>query len=256
MHNHDYRIVMSKAEVELRPIDHLSAQDGYDRWAAVYDDEENPLIALEEPQVRELLGDVRGLTILDLGCGTGRHTSWLAAAGADVTAVDFSNGMLARARAKPGASFVHFVVHDLHQPLPFPAESFDRIVCGLVLDHVIDLPGLLSEARRVLRPAGSAVFSVMHPAMMLKGVQARFVDPNTGLETRPASAPNQVSDYVMAATRAGFRFRHMSDHAADESLAQKCPRAEKYIGWPMLLVMRLVDANDSSREPLHVDNRL
>ena len=75
---------------------------GYDRWAAVYDHEANPLIGLEEPVVREALGDVRGLAALDLGCGTGRHALWLAAHGATVTAVDFSEGMLAAARRNLG----------------------------------------------------------------------------------------------------------------------------------------------------------
>ena len=49
----------------------LPTQAGYDRWAAIYDHDANPLQALEGPRVRELLGDVRGLTVLDLGCGTG-----------------------------------------------------------------------------------------------------------------------------------------------------------------------------------------
>lgn len=81
--------------------DSLSAvRGGYDRWANVYDHDANPLPALEEPIVRAVLGEVRGLSVLDLGCGTGRHSLWLTARGAAVTAVDFSAGMLAEARTK------------------------------------------------------------------------------------------------------------------------------------------------------------
>src|ERR1700730_12417485 len=99
---------------------------GYDQWAAIYDREGNPLPALEEPLVKELLGDVHGLEILDLGCGTGRHSIRMAAAGARITALDFSSRMLAQAREKAGESDVRFQLHDLSQPLPFPAENFDH----------------------------------------------------------------------------------------------------------------------------------
>src|SRR5262245_11398300 len=108
--------------------DTTNVQDGYDRWAAVYDHDGNPLVALEGPVVRAALGDVRGLAVLDLGCGTGRHALWLAAEGAAVTAVDFSEGMLAEARSKPGADAVRWLAHDLHQPLPFAGAEFDRVV--------------------------------------------------------------------------------------------------------------------------------
>src|SRR5690349_8145082 len=93
---------------------------GYDRWAAVYDRDANPLQALEEPVVQRLVGDPRGLAVLDLGCGTGRHALWLAAAGARVTAVDFSEGMLAEARAKTGAEQVRWLCHNVHTALPLP----------------------------------------------------------------------------------------------------------------------------------------
>src|SRR4051812_43585466 len=84
------------------PIDRVSTQEGYDRWSACYDEEDNALIALEEPLVARLFGPVSGLRILDLGCGTGRHSVALATAGAKVTALDFSKGMLARARTRSG----------------------------------------------------------------------------------------------------------------------------------------------------------
>lgn len=71
----------------------VPTQDGSDLWSAIYDAEDNPLIVLEEPQINRLLGDMRGLRIADLGCGTGRHTLTMARAGAQVMAVDFSMEM-------------------------------------------------------------------------------------------------------------------------------------------------------------------
>jgi 2-polyprenyl-3-methyl-5-hydroxy-6-metoxy-1,4-benzoquinol methylase len=81
-------------------IDLLSTRDGYDLWAAIYDEDGNPLIAIEEPWVDQLLGDVRGLSVADIGCGTGRHAIRLASAGVAVHALDFSTAMLERARTK------------------------------------------------------------------------------------------------------------------------------------------------------------
>ena len=213
---------------------------GYDEWAVIYDRDGNPLPALEEPLVEELLGNVHGLEILDLGCGTGRHSIRMAGAGARVTAVDFSPKMLAQAREKAGGSDVRFQVHDLSQPLPFPADHFDRVLCALVVDHIEKLERLFSEIHRVCRPDGNVIVSGMHPAMMLRGVQARFRLPETDREIRPASYPHEMSDYVMAAARAGFAFDHFSEHVVSENLAERLERARKYLGWPMLFLMRLL----------------
>jgi malonyl-CoA O-methyltransferase len=217
----------------------LPASEGYDLWSEVYDTDGNPLMLLEEPHVVRLLGDVRDLAVLDVACGTGRHTLRLAHAGADVIGIDFSEGMLAKARTKAGASGARFMHHDVAAPLPFAHERFDRVLCALALDHVADLHMFFSELRRVCGRAGFIVASVMHPAMMLKGVQARFHDASTGREIRPESCPHQVSDYVMAATRSGLRIDELTEHAADASLATRAPRAGRYVGWPMLLMMRL-----------------
>ena len=164
----------------------------------------------------------------------------MAGAGARITALDFSSRMLAEARKKAGESDVRFQLHDLSQPLPFAADNFDRVLCALVVDHIEDLDKLFTEMHRVCRPTGNVIVSGMHPAMMLRGVQARFRLPETDREIRPASCPHQMSDYVMAAARAGFAFNHFSEHVVDENLAGRLERARKYLGWPMLFLMRLL----------------
>lgn len=223
----------------LPEIDVLPTREGYDRWAAIYDDEDNPLIVMEEPEVARLLGDVRGLSVADIGCGTGRHAIPLARAGAYVTAVDFSEGMLDKGQQMAQGLPIRWVRQDLADVLPLESACFDRVICCLVLEHIADLEHLFGELKRICRPDGFIIVSAMHPAMMLKGTSARFTDPMSGRETRPESHPNQIADFVMGAVRAELIFDHISEHAVDEAVAAKSPRSQKYLGWPMLLMMRL-----------------
>jgi malonyl-CoA O-methyltransferase len=216
-----------------------SVRHGYNRWAEVYDHDRNPLLALEEPHVKDALGGVRGLSVLDLGCGTGRHASWLAAAGANVTALDFSEGMLDQARRKSEASQIRFVIHNIAETLPFAEHSFDLVVSGLVLEHIHDIRHYFSEIRRVARPGGRAVISAMHPAMFLRGSQARFTDPESGQIIQPGSVNHLLGEIVMAAVRAGFTAQAIDEYAPDASLAAQYPRAEKYVSWPMLVIFQL-----------------
>ena len=160
--------------------------------------------------------------------------------GAKVTAVDFSEGMLDAARRKPGADRVRFLRHDIHSPLPFADNEFDLVVSGLVLEHIRELDPFFAEIKRVLAPNGRAVVSAMHPAMFLRGSQARFTDPATGELVQPGSIPHSISAFVMSATRASLQLTDIEEIAPDVDFAAQYPRAEKYIGWPMLVVMKLV----------------
>lgn len=217
----------------------VPTQYGYDLWAETYDDASGALRALEEVEVDRLLEEVAGLRVLDAGCGTGRHAVRLAGRGAAVTGVDFSEGMLARASAKPGAEGARWVRHDLEQPpLPFEAGAFERVVSGLVLDHIERLEPFLRELRRVCAVGGRVVLTVVHPAVLLKGLSSRLKDPATGELILPAYYPHQVSDYVMAAMRAGLRLEELCERAATEELVARVPGAAAYLGWPLLLAIQ------------------
>jgi hypothetical protein len=83
------------------------------------------------------------------------------------------------------------------------------------------------------------VISAMHPAMFLRGSQARFTDPDSGNVVHPGSYRHQLGDFMMAAVRAGLALEGVKEVAPDANFAGRYPRAEKYIGWPMLAVLQL-----------------
>ena len=217
----------------------LSVQEGYDRWSKVYDTDGNPLFVLEEPIVRAWLGDVAGLVIADVGCGTGRHAAWLAHAGARVVALDISEGMMARAKACATGEGVLFCRHALlPSPLPLADGSCDHVLFALVGEHVERLTETFADFRRVLVPGGTVIFTALHPAMNLVGITARFFDPETGGEVRVKAFEYSLSDYVMAAVNGGLQLVDIVERTADERTARLAPRAEKYLGWPMLLAVK------------------
>ena len=115
---------------------------------------------------------------------------------------------------------------------------------GSVVEHLSELSIFFAEARRVLRPMGRAIVSAMHPAMFLIDVQTQFRDPNSGEKVRPGSVPHTIGDMVMAAIRAGFRLDDVIERLPDAEFAKRFHRAERFIGWPMLVVLQL--SNESN----------
>jgi SAM-dependent methyltransferase len=113
-------------------------------------------------------------------------------------------------------------------------------VSGLVLEHVRDIPTLFSQVHQVLRPGGRAVLSSFHPAMFLRESQARFTDPDSGVVIAPGSLPHSMSEFVMGAVQTGFTLKHIGEYSPDADFAASYPRCEKYIGYPMLVLLSLV----------------
>jgi len=107
-----------------------------------------------------LLGDVRGKTVLEYGCGDGINTLILAQTGAKLKALDISPELInvarQRLRANRVTSEVEFIVGSAHE-LPLPDESVD-VVFGIAILHHLDLALSAREVRRVLRKGGRAIF--------------------------------------------------------------------------------------------------
>lgn len=224
------------APTELQKPLLLSLNEGYNRWAEFYDADDNPLHLLEETIVDEALGDVYGKAVLDLGCGTGRQSLRLAAKGARVTAVDQSEGMLEKAKAKNAKGAVRFLHVNLDEVFPFPDAGYDLVTSFLALEHIANLSSFFSHCRRVCRASGFLYFTAMHPAMLLRGVQARYTEPSNR-KVYPKGYPYLISDYVNAAIGAGLRLARITEHTADRSHGSVSQRARKYEGWPLLLTL-------------------
>lgn len=94
--------------------------------------------------------------VLDMGCGTGRASLFLADLGYEVVGLDASSEMLAVAQNKTGAEEVDWVLGDVFDP-PFGQQSFDAAIALRVAFHYSDLHSLLANAARILRKGGTAV---------------------------------------------------------------------------------------------------
>lgn len=196
----------------------------YDIWSAQYDTDENRTRDLAGRVLRSAGLDRAGRDVLELGCGTGRNTEWLAANARTVTGLDFSVGMLDAARQRVRSPSVNFVRHDVRTPWPIGDATTDLIVVTLVLEHVEDLPPVFAEAARVLRPGGTLFCAELHPMRQLLGRQAEFTDPATGSLERIAAFLHDTSEYVRAGLDAGLRLTDLGEWRDDDSDRAAPPR--------------------------------
>jgi malonyl-CoA O-methyltransferase len=151
-------------------IERLDPQEAYRLWAKSYQPRpHNPLMELEQATVLALLPDVRGQTVLDAGCGSGRYLRELGDRGARVIGVDLSSAMLERAR-----EVTRRIARADVRALPFGGMTIDLAVCGLALGDVAELELALTEIANVLRPGGRVIYSVVHPAGEAAGWSRTF----------------------------------------------------------------------------------
>ncbi|WP_210518021.1 class I SAM-dependent methyltransferase [Hymenobacter terricola] len=180
----------------------MNIQTAYNAWAETYDAVLNKTRDLEGTAFRQMLAEMPFAEVLEIGCGTGKNTEWLAARAAHVTAVDFSAEMLRKAQEKPGSGNITFQQADITREWAFAAGAADLVTCSLLLEHVQDLGFVFQQAGRGLKPGGLFYFGELHPFKQYLGSKARFEQGGGTVELE--CFVHHVSDYMAAASKNGF----------------------------------------------------
>ncbi|WP_080993906.1 class I SAM-dependent methyltransferase [Vibrio campbellii] len=142
-------------------------QEMYTTYAKQYDlaAQDNLCNAhFERPNTLELVGDVAGKKVLDLGCGSGIYAQILLDRGAtSVTCIDAAQEMIDIVKDKLGDS-VNAYAQNLALGLPEETNAqYDLVICPLMVHYIEDLRPLFNDIQRVLKPGGQFVFSTHHP---------------------------------------------------------------------------------------------
>jgi SAM-dependent methyltransferase len=151
-----------------------AARRGWDDYSAEYQAEHGEFLrddgfiwcpeGLDEAVV-QLLGPVRGRRVLEVGCGAGQCSRWLLGQDATVVGIDLSREQLRHSqRLDERTGTVVPVLQADAQRLPLADASVDLAFSAFgAVPFAADVPALIAEVARVLRPGGTWVFSVTHP---------------------------------------------------------------------------------------------
>ncbi|MCH4191204.1 MAG: methyltransferase domain-containing protein [Butyrivibrio sp.] len=136
---------------------------------------------LETPVLMKMLPDLKGRSVLDIGCGMGQHAMQYATLGAErVLGIDISTKMLAYARENNSAECITYrnmAMEDLDQI----EDRFDVVTSSLVFDYIEDFEDLMKKIHRLMNDDAVLVFSTSHPmATAYNGKYPRFTRNKSG----------------------------------------------------------------------------
>jgi SAM-dependent methyltransferase len=200
------------------------------------DNPENPNDTLEKPVLIELVGEVAGLKILDLGCGDAALGREVLERGAkSYMGIDGSYKMIALAQETLAGTGGQARLGNLESWSP-PQGAFDLVISRLVLHYIVDLDRLLFSVCQSLTDSGRLVFSVEHPVITScnrsfppGAIRQDWIVDNyfdTGIRTphwlgqKVMKVHRTVEDYFIALQAAGFMV---------ESLRESRPRSELFV---------------------------
>lgn len=200
----------------------MNVKESYKNWASQYDTNENKTRDLEGVSLRKTLQDLEFQNCLEMGCGTGKNTEWLISKAKKILAVDLSEEMLAKAKAKINSGKVEFIQSDLNYEWTFATEQeFDLATFSLVLEHIENLDSIFEKLSNCLIANGYVYIGELHPYKQYMGTKARFETEN-GLQIVTCFTHN-ISDYTNSAKNYGFEIVKV-DEFFDDNDKTKIPR--------------------------------
>lgn len=198
--------------------------DAYDRWAETYEIDPNPTREMASAVLRQLNLDLTGRDVLEVGCGTGHNTEWIAEHARSVIALDFSEEMLRKAKARLQSSQAHFLRHDVRLVWPIAEASVDFVIVMLILEHIENLETVFAEAARTLRIGGELFLCELHPMRQVMGHQAEFRNPETGRQERITAYLHDVSEYLNTGLSYGLELVQAGEWRDTNALRSEMPR--------------------------------
>ncbi len=207
---------------------------GYDLWSSIYDRYPNPTVAIDDISFPEFYSTVKDMNVLEVGCGTGRHTLRLISANNEVTGVDLSEGMLSQLRRKVETPRLKLIKGDF-LCTEIQGGPFDAIIASLVLEHISDLSLFFSRARSVLAEGGLLFISDLHPQRMQAGIFAHFKD-EAGNEIALESVAHQSEQIRESAKNNGFLVKAEESVSGTEQLVKINSKWIRYFNVPMIQI--------------------
>ncbi len=193
----------------------MNNKEAYDVWSENYDEIENKTRDLEAVALRRSVSALDWSDVLEIGCGTGKNTVWLAERAKRLVGADFSAEMLAKAREKISAENVEFKQFDLRKHWEFSENEFDLITCSLALEHIEDIDFIFRQAGKTLRAGGFFYIGELHPFKQYDGGKARFEIESKMFELECFTHP--VSEFFAAAKDNNFETVDLNEWFDDEN---------------------------------------
>ena len=210
----------------------------------------------EWPVFRDMLPDLNGKKVLDIGCGYGWHCRYARERQARaVVGVDLSEKMLERARestADPAIDYRRMAIEDLD----FPDGEFDAAISSLALHYVESFEDVCRKVHRILAPGGSFVLSVEHPVFTALAAQDWHYGPNGERLHWPVDRyfdegsrracflghdvvkyHRTVASHLNALIEAGFAIRKVAEPGPAPELLAKYPEMRDEARRPIFLLI-------------------
>ena len=204
----------------------MNVKQAYNIWADQYDSNLNKTRDLEGISIRSFLADQVFDNCLEIGCGTGKNTEVLLIKAKQVTAVDFSEEMLSKARQKINAEHVQFVQADITKDWDFANSKYDLVTFSLVLEHIENLDEIFKKIATVISANSLVYIGELHPFKQYSGSKARF-DTEEGLQI-VTCYNHHISDFIIAAKQNGFEILDLVEYF-DDNDRTSIPRVFKLI---------------------------
>lgn len=136
---------------------------------------------VETPILFQMLPDLTGRSVLDIGCGMGQHAKRYSDMGAEsVMGIDISEKMLAYAKEHNSADNIVYRRMAM-EDIETIGRSFDLVTSSLVFDYVEDFAGLMRKIHNLMKEDAKFVFSMSHPIVTAwDGVYDRYTRTETG----------------------------------------------------------------------------